>query len=141
MDDTGDIAAAIDKKRTGNEKRSVNMRKGGAKRGRKARRKQDSKRHCKSDHDFGIITDGAPSRPRDNLILHLRVNPKITKNSDRPVHQATERDLLQYTPDIREPSPYEHSMSESFPCPITQPAKGNSGCASEDEVKNALSDR
>lgn len=46
---------------------------------------------------------------------------------------ATEQELLQYNPEINEPSPYEHNASESCPCPIASPAVEKNAPKSDSE--------
>lgn len=113
-------------------------------RGRKTRASSDSDGARKSrrtnapvgDHDFGIVSDEThSSAQQDTLILHLRVIPKhVAGAANAKNDQATEQELLQYTPHINEPSPYESRVSESFPCPLRERAGTH---ASPEELESA----
>ena len=113
-------------------------RKGGVRRkrvGRRARGGVAERKRGESrvgDQDFGIVGDQPESAlPRDNLILHLRIQPG--KEDNEKTSHATEQELLQYNPEMHEPSPYEHSASESCPCPVAAPATENSENTSDSE--------
>ena len=98
---------------------------------KKLQKKEKKRKEKIGNHDFGLVEKEKVGISTEHLILHLKINPNDSKFKQS---HETEQDLLNYTPELKEPTPYEILSSDSYPCPL------NNQNASTLDKKDTLKD-